>query len=365
MIDSGLGDQRPHGAPHGANYGRLLVVDDDDDVRAALARFFQTRGFAVDTADSGAQALDLVVRGRYAIAICDVRMPRMSGLELLPRLLERDADLAVLMLSALSDPSTAGESLALGAMEHLSKPIALEELQLAVERVLHRRSLARGRRARDGDNPAGTDAGASLDRPGAHVAARGEAAEGMMRLIDMFEARDPCFDGMSLRVARATEGLCRQLGLPEDLSHEITLAARLHDVGRLVVDPAILAKPGLLTPEEFEQVKQHVARGVEVLEPLLRGTRALTAVRDHHEHFDGGGYPRGISAERISIGGRILCVADTFVAVTSRRPYRDALSAADAWDILSARSGSMLDPRIVDALRPAIGTGADRGLTPT
>lgn len=357
MIDSALDERRADAARRDSRNGRLLVVDDEDGVRAALARFFQARGFDVDTAESGARALDLIVPGRYAIAICDVRMPQMSGLELLPRLLQRDANLAVLMLSALNDPSTAGESLALGAMEYLAKPIALEEVQLAVERALHRRSSVLEQRVVDGaqDLPAAR---------GASAGALGRAAEGLKRLVDMFEARESCFAGMSVRVARTSQDLCRQLGLPENEGHEIALAARLHDVGRLVVDPAILSKPGLLTPDEFEEIQQHVPRGLEILEPLLGGTPALAAVRDHHEHWDGGGYPRGIAAERISLGGRVLSVADTFVALTSRRPYREALSAADAWDILTARAGSVLDPRVVEALRPAIEPGTDRGLTP-
>jgi cyclic di-GMP phosphodiesterase len=342
--------------------GLILVVDDDERVRVAIARFLQARGFAVETVASGQQALELVSPGRFAIVICDVRMPLMSGLELLPRLLRRDPDIGVLMLSGMNDPTTAGESLALGAMEYLPKPIELEQVQMAVERALHRRSLALEQRPNRKAQPHGAgdaNESATVPEPGS----LGLAARPLMLLIDMFEARDPFFAGMSVRVARTSRAVCRQLGLSTGLQHEIELAGRLHDVGRLVVDQAVLSKPGPLSPEEFAQVKQHVAFGVEILGPLLGSTHAIDAVRDHHEHWDGGGYPRGIASDRISLGGRILCIADAFVALTSRRPYREALSPPDAFDILSARSGSLLDPGIVHALRLLVDDGIVAGLT--
>ncbi len=361
MTDSDVAGQDVGSARSGQ--GLILVVDDDERVRVAIARFLQTRGFNVETVASGQHALELVTPGRFAIVICDVRMPLMSGLELLPRLLRRDPDIGVLMLSGMNDPSTAGESLALGAMEYLPKPIELEQVQMAVERALYRRARAREKRGnwemqpRHSGDPKDVHTGpepGSLDL----------AARSLMSLIDMFEARDPFFAGMSVRVARTARAVCRQLGVSAELQHEIDLAGRLHDVGRLVVDQTVLSKPGPLSPEEFEQVKQHVEMGVEILGPLLGSMHAIDAVRDHHEHWDGGGYPRGIASDRISLSGRILCTADAFVALTSRRPYREALSPPDAFDILSARSGSLLDPGIVDALRLVIDDGIVAGLTP-
>ena len=122
------------------------------------------------------------------------------------------------------------------------------------------------------------------------------------------------------------------------------------DVGKIGIREEILNKPGSLTPEEFAHVKQHVELGVTILAPMKHLGAVLDYVRDHHEHFDGSGYPRQLSDKQISIGGRILAAADAYDALTSGRSYQEPLQPHGTLEYLSERIGSLIDPEVFVAL---------------
>lgn len=340
----------------------ILLVDDEETIRHALGRFLRSRGYDVEAVGSGEAALELVTPGRFAVAICDVRMPGMTGTELLPKIRQRDPDVGIMMLTAVNDTPTAAESLALGAMEYLMKPIELGELQLAVERVLHRRNLALEQRnveriIRD-----------EVERQTVAMRRDGNdsfrvAAAALSIVVTRFEARDPCFQGMSARVAILAPALAEALGCAESLRESITLAARLHDIGRIALPEGILSKVGPLSIAEFAEVQEHVELGLEMLAPASPPADVESAVRDHHEHWNGTGYPRRLGGNEISVGGRILCAADAYIALTSPRPYRGALSEGDALSYLSGQAGTLLDPAVYDALHHIVTSRRVHGLT--
>jgi HD-GYP domain-containing protein (c-di-GMP phosphodiesterase class II) len=147
------------------------------------------------------------------------------------------------------------------------------------------------------------------------------------------------------------------MGLDEDTVEEIRLAGRVHDVGKIGTRESVLHKPGPLSTEEFDHVRDHVRIGVDILSPLRHLGQAVLYVHDHHEHWDGTGYPRGLSGEAISLGGRILCAADAFDALTSARSYRNALTPEATIDNLGAQSGALLDPRVFDVLSNVVRRG--------
>jgi len=137
-------------------------------------------------------------------------------------------------------------------------------------------------------------------------------------------------------------------------------------IARALADPAsadlkqpitVLNKPGPLTAEEFDHVRTHVRNGVDILTPLRHLGQAVLYVHEHHEHWDGAGYPRGLSGENISLGGRILCAADAFDALTSARSYRSALTPEATIDYLAAHSGALLDPTVFDVLANVVRRG--------
>jgi len=335
---------------------RVLVVDDEETIRLALAKFLRSRGYNVQTADSGPSALDLLQRGSYVAMLCDVRMPGLTGVELVPRALAIDPDLAIVMLSAVNDAPTAAEVLSAGAMDYLTKPVELGDLQLAIERALHRRGLAIERR--NVERLIREEVAlrtAQLERE--TLAPRGLSIDIVEALVNALEAKDVYLRGHSQRVAHLAAAIAQEMGLDEDTVEDIRLAGRLHDVGKIGTRESVLHKPGPLSTEEFDHVRDHVRIGVDILSPLRHLGRTVLYVHDHHEHWDGSGYPRGLSGESISLGGRILCAADAFDALTSARSYRGALTPDATIDYLAAQSGALIDPKVFEILAAVVRRG--------
>ena len=340
---------------------RILVVDDELTIRIALSRFLKTRGFEVETADSGDAALEALRASRFSLMVCDLRMPGTSGLTVVPRALEIDHDLGIIMLTAVNDATSATDALSSGAFDYLTKPVELMDLQAAVERALLRRLRAMERRAVD-----------RLIRE--EVAARTidlEREKGALRaltvsvaetLINAMEAKDVYLRGHSHRVAEVGAAVAIELGLTGADVESVRIAGRLHDVGKIGIREAVLNKDGPLTDDEFAHVKDHVRIGMDILAPLQHLGSALGFIQDHHEHWDGKGYPRGVAGEAITLGGRILTAADAFDALTSKRAYRDPMSPSATLDYLRTQTGRLLDPRAYDALGAVIRRGDIPGI---
>ncbi len=333
---------------------RILIVDDEETIRLALGKFLRTRGYEVITADSGPEALEQLGRNRCVLMLCDVRMPGMTGVELVPKALELDPDLAIMMLTAVNDAPTATEALSSGAYDYLMKPIELIDLQEAVERALHRRDLSiEQRKVERLIREEVALRTAELERE--KSALRGLTVNIVETLINAMEAKDIYLRGHSQRVAALGASMADQLGLDADTVENVRLAGRIHDVGKIGIREEILNKPGKLTAEEFAHIKDHVRIGMEILAPLKHIGEALRFVHDHHEHHDGGGYPRGLKDDQISIGGKILAAADAFDALTSRRAYREPLTQEDTLKLLETHVGRLLDPRVFTALQAVVG----------
>src|SRR3954452_25320708 len=164
--------------------------------------------------------------------------------------------------------------------------------------------------------------------------------------------------GHARRVARYAAATAGRLSLPREMVAKVRRAAILHDIGKVQVSAAIIDKPGQLSDEEYESVQAHAEAGAEMLAGLDPELAAI--VRHHHERVDGRGYPDGLAGEEIPLGARIIAVADTFDALTSRRPYRSARRRRQALALLVAEAGSQLDPGVVEAFRTrrlGLGTG--------
>lgn len=332
---------------------RILLVDDEELIRSALAKFLRSKGYEVTTCESGPAALDALEKDRHVLMLADVRMPGMTGLALLPAALAIDPDLAVMMLTAVNDAPTATEALAHGAMDYLMKPIELSDLAAAVERVLHKRDLSIEQRKVERlirEEVAAQTEELNRDRN----LLNGVLVDVVRALVHAQEAKDPFLRGHSDRVADLAASIASQLGLSDDEVEEMRLAGRLMDVGKIGIRESMLNKPSALTPEEFDHVKEHVRIGIEILSSIKPIAHLLPAIQDHHEHFDGRGYPQGLVGEQISLGGRILAGADAFSALTSHRAWREPLTPPDALKFLDERSGLLLDPRICAALKSVV-----------
>lgn len=332
---------------------RILVVDDEDTIRLVLAKYLRTRGFEVATAESGDAALEVLAGARFDLMLCDVRMPGLSGVEIVSSALEADPDLGIVMLSAVNDASTAADAMAQGVLDYLLKPIELQQLYDAVMRALHKRALRKDSRRVDA---AVREAVAlrtqEIEREKADL--RDVAVAALESLVGFLEGRDLYQSGRSKRIGDLAASVAEHMGFALDVVEDVRVAGRLHDIGNAGVPEGLLSKPAPLTAEEAAQVRMHVAMGVEILSPLAHIERAVVFIGDHHERWDGSGYPNGRAGEHISIGGRILAAVDAFDSLASRRAYREPMPPLEALEHLRGDVGSQLDPRVYEALRAVV-----------
>lgn len=331
----------------------VLVVDDEVEVGTLIARHLARRGYAAHTATSGADALQKLREQRFTLMLCDVSMPGLSGLEVTREARRIDPDLAILILSGNGDAETATEAFLGGAVNYLLKPIDIEELNAAMRSAMHSRDLLiEQRRVERLIREEVAHRTHELERE--QQALRDLTVSIAESLITAMETKDVYLRGHSHRVAALAASIAEELGLDADRVEHVRLAGRLHDVGKIGIREAVLNKPGALTPAEFAHVKEHVQIGMSILAPLQHLRDTLIFVQEHHEHWDGSGYPAGLAGAAISIGGRILAAADAFDALTSARAYRKPMSHGETLDLLAAERGRLLDPEVYDALARVI-----------
>ena len=327
----------------------LLVVDDERPLREGLARYFRRRGFVVDEAADGAEALAALQRRQFAVVICDILMPGVDGFEVVQRANAADADLAIVMLTAVNDATSAKRALQAGAIEYLLKPIDLDDLGRAIDRALHKRGLLIDQRRSERLIRDEVDQRTiEIEREKALLR---EMSVGIVdSLVTAMEAKEPFYRGQSARVAELAAAIACEMALPSEVVEQVRLAGRLRDVGRIGVRDAVLNKAGTLTDDELAHVREHLLISVEILKPLSYLGPVITFVQDHHERWDGAGYPKGLRGTEISIGGRILSAADAFNSLTSPRPYRERLTPERAATYMMALSGTLIDPDVFKAL---------------
>jgi putative two-component system response regulator len=292
---------------------RVLVADDTDGVRTLFHKLLVADGHEVILATDGISALEAVERHRPDVILLDVTMPGADGLEVCRRLKRDPATrlVPVVLVTGQTDISDRIKGLEAGADEFLSKPVHPLELRARV------RSLGRMKHLID-----------ELD----------SAEAAFVTLALTIEARDPLTKGHCERLARDAVRLGRALGLGDDDLFALHRGGYLHDVGKIGVPDAILLKPGPLTPDEFEQMKQHPAIGDALCAPLRSLRRVRPIVLSHHERLDGSGYPAGLRGDDVPLLAQIVGVVDVYDALTSGRPYRSALTPDRAAQYLVAEA---------------------------
>lgn len=332
----------------------LLVVDDEEPIRNALKRYLTKQEFQVFTAASGEEALtELRAHDDIAVMLCDIRMAGMSGVDIVPQALELSPDLAILMLTAVNDATTAALCMQRGALDYLTKPVELLELGRTIQRALKRRESLIGRREMDQhikeEVARRTE---EFQRERARLERVSVAT--LEVLINALEAKDPYLRGHSARVADLAATIASQMGLPDDEIEQIRLGGRLHDIGKIGTREDIMNKHGPLTTEEYDHIKQHVVIGSQILSPLEHLGPVIDIVRSHHERWDGSGYPDGRRGEDIPVGGRVIGAAEVWDALSTSRPYQEKMTPEQALRRMAELSGTVLDPAVYSALESAV-----------
>jgi len=335
----------------------VLVVDDEEPIRNALRKYLKQQQFEVYAAGSGDEALQQLRLHKVALMLSDIRMPGTSGVDLVPQALEIEPDLAILMLTAVNDATSAALCMQRGAMDYLTKPIELADLGRAVQRALKRREmLLENRHLNQWLKEEVTTRTAELHRE-RHRLERISTAT-LEALVNALEAKDPYLRGHSARVADLSANIAAEMGLGEEVVDRVRMAGRLHDLGKIGTREAVVNKEGPLTADEFEHVKQHVIIGAQILAPLVHLGDVVAMVKSHHERFDGTGYPDGLRGEEVPLGGRVIAAAEVYDALTTARPYQEKMTPEQAVERMADLSGTVLDPKVYEALVRLVGRRA-------
>jgi putative nucleotidyltransferase with HDIG domain len=326
---------------------RCLIVDDDPQVRQVLMRVTATHGLSPLEASSGAEALAVLRQvGEVPICISDIYMPEMDGVTFLREALRLHPDMAVIMLTGVTEVSTAVECLRLGALDYLSKPVMPDEVRARVDKALEKRQLVLQNRFYQKNLETRVR---ELDRRN-----KESLINGVQTLVHALEAKDAYTSGHSTRVSRYAVKTAVHLGYTGALLEQIRLGGELHDIGKIGTRETVLNKPGPLTPEEFEHIKAHTALGEKILAPFLgESPMVLRIVRSHHERMDGGGFPDALQGEAIPAEARIVAVVDAFDAMTTNRAYRLSRTPVEAFAELRRCVDSHFDAEVVGAFESA------------
>ena len=327
----------------------ILVVDDEEALRTALVRYLTQQGYTVYAAGSAAEAKTAVRAHRVSAVLLDVRMPDQSGVDTVPELLKLDRELAIVMLTAVNDATTASLCLQRGALDYLTKPIDLADLDRAIRNAIRRRDqILEAHQKEVWLKEEVAERTAELRRERAKLEHLSIAT--LEALVNALEAKDAFSRGHSARVADLAALVAAEMGASDEEVETVRAAGRLHDIGKIGIHETILNKQGALTPEEYAHVKSHVTIGSQILAPLTHLGDIIPFIRHHHEQWDGHGYPDGLSGEAIPLGARILCAAEIFDALTTPRPYQEKLELEEAATRMEELAGRVLDPKVLEAL---------------
>lgn len=335
---------------------KILIIDDEPNVLSVLYSLLSEK-YQCRTATSAVEALEHLKREELDLVLSDIMMPGMTGLELLEEITEFSQEIVVVLISGNLNIQSAIEAMRRGAFDYVTKPFNLSDVETAVERALRHRRVLKANKLYEQHleelvsirtnelSVANTNLNTTLEKLYLNYRAT------LKSLAAALEARDVETRGHSDRVVAYCIRLGRQLGLSDIDMIALECGALLHDIGKIGVPDAILFKPGPLTDEEWVQMRRHVSYGAQILRGIDFLEGAAKVVAQHHEKYDGSGYPGGITGESIYIGARIFAVADAVDAFTSDRPYRAGRSFEEVVEELERCAGQHFDPKVVEAFK--------------
>ncbi|MBV5338715.1 MAG: response regulator [Deltaproteobacteria bacterium] len=325
----------------------ILIVDDEEMIRDLLSAALVQEEYICHQAANVDEAFALLEGQPVDLVISDIMMPGRSGVELLRDLKKANPDIAVLMVTGLSDMNTAMECVHLGADDYITKPFGINRVILTVKNLIERRALALEKKNYQ----------VSLEYKVMEQTAQirktmGELSSAydntLTALVRALDAREREVGSHSERVMNFAAFLGGKLGIADRQLHDLAKGALLHDIGKIGISDNILLKPGQLDDGEWIQMRKHPQVGYDILSEIGFLKAPAEIILSHHERFDGTGYPKQLKREQIPIGARIFSVVDTLDAMTSDRPYRKALPFDKVTSEIINNRGTQFDPAIAD-----------------
>jgi len=308
----------------------ILIVDDEPMIRDLLENTMGRTGYPCRFAENGAQALEIMSEQNIDIVVTDIDMPVMNGIEL-ARKVKAKFTADVIVMTGQIQSYQYDEIINLGASDFVEKPFSPREMILRINRVVRERNL-------------------KLEAKKAHEELKNSYIDSIHRLVMASEYKDEDTGDHIVRIGEYCLLMAQKLNLSEEYIETINYASPMHDIGKIGIPDKILLKPGKLTFDEFEVIKTHTKIGARLLSKskskILQMAQEIAL--SHHEKFNGTGYPNQLKGTDIPISGRITALADTFDALTSKRPYKIPYPPEVTYDILKKERGKQFDPEILD-----------------
>ncbi|WNN91239.1 response regulator [Gloeocapsopsis dulcis] len=288
---------------------KILVVDDHAASRMTAVALLAVEGYEVLEADSGVKALELVTRSQPDLVLLDVMMPGIDGFEVCRQLKQDEQTrlIPVIFITALSDRRSRISGIEAGGDDFLTKPFDRLELAARVKSLVRQKSLNE-----------------DLDH----------AEQVLFSIAQAIESRDPNTGNHCQRLVELSKAFGGYLQLSRTQMRHLQWGSYLHDIGKVGIPDAVLLKPGKLTPEEWEIMRQHVLIGEKICLPLRTMHGVIPIIRYHHERWDGSGYPDALVGDAIPYLVQVFQMIDIYDALTSERPYKRALSSAEALQVM-------------------------------
>ena len=331
------------------NEKTLLIIEQNDDKRNLLLNFFSAK-YSCEEAENMNSALKKIQEKEFAVILTAFAMPNFNGLELIPYLQSVSPRTIPIFISENDTQGNTVRAFRAGAFEVIQKPFTLSKVEAAVEKAFGQfeRKWLKDRYQEHLEELV-AERTAELDS--ALEAIENSYRMTLKALVQALETRDFETHGHSERVVTYSLRLGYELGLDKESLRDLELGALLHDIGKIGVPDAVLRKPAKLNEDEWNKMKLHPIHGQKILRniPFLEGAARIVA--QHHEKWDGSGYPVGMRGEDVDIGARIFSVVDAFDAMVSDRVYRKGCSYEDALTELERCAGTQFDPLVVEAFK--------------
>lgn len=324
----------------------ILVIDDDkamlDCIRLSMTSFTEYR---ITTCSNPLDALAVLAETDFATVITDIDMPQISGLEVLKTVSENYPNIPVILITGSSEPETMRKAIHLGVYEFLKKPFEISDLLVSVKQGVEKNQLLIQNEAYKNHLELMVEQ-RTKELFQAQRKLEISYLNTIHSMVNAMEANDIYTRGHSERVTAISIGLGKALEISSDELQNLRIGALLHDLGKIGIISNVLNKEQSLTQSEYDIIKQHPTIGAKIISPIGLPEDVHNIILQHHEWFNGAGYPNGFSGENISLMARIVSVADSFDAMTSKRPYRRNLEYDSAFQEIANNLEAQFDPQI-------------------